>query len=108
MFLFFISLLILLIPSARVSSTPVEDDSAVRKINSNLFRDPNAFLFPDDILYEEIASETDSGFSTRRDSGDYEDSDDYEDEDYYEDVFIARKRKSWYWNIQEKSFLVSY
>ena len=104
MFLFFISLLILQIPSARVSSTPVEDDSAVRKISSDLFRDPNAFLFPDDNLYEEIAKDTNSGFSTRRDSGDYDDSDDYEDDDYYEDVFIARKRKWWNWNIQENHF----
>ena len=65
----------------------------ILQINSNLFRDPNAFLFPDDNLYEEIAKDTNSGFSTRRDSGDYDDSDDYEDDDYYEDVFIARKRK---------------
>ena len=41
------------------------DELSVRKINPSIFGDPNALLFPDEELYEEIVSETDSGFSTK-------------------------------------------
>ena len=43
------------------------DELSVRKIDSSIFADPNGLLFPDEELYEEIVSETDSGFSTKMD-----------------------------------------
>ena len=57
------------------ASSNGDEDVLVRKINLNLFADPNAHLFPGEELYEKIVSENnpDSGFSTRMDSTDNED-----------------------------------
>ena len=57
------------------TSSNGDEDVLVRKINLNLFADPNAHLFPGEELYEKIVSENypDSGFSTRMDSTDNED-----------------------------------
>ena len=56
------------------ASSNGDEDVSVRKINLNLFADPNAHLFPGEELYEKIVSENpDSGFSTRMNSTDNED-----------------------------------
>ena len=91
MLLLLISLVTLQNPSSHVSSisitdktsgSDVEDDGyALRKIDTNIFADPNALLFPDDELYQEIITDPDPGLSTRLDS------------DYYEEYVAEEKRK---------------
>ena len=91
MFLLLISLLIFQNPSTRVSSISItdktssndgeNDEYAVRKIDTSIFADPNALLFPDDELYQEIITDPDPGLSTRLDT------------DYFEDYVTETKRK---------------